>query len=84
MTIDEALRIARSEYQNPYAQAYLRALPDAIELDGLDAYEAQVRYIIYNLKRWRGERARECRQVIREWLAQRDRDRREHKKIYGI
>jgi hypothetical protein len=84
MTIDEALRIARAECSNEYAQAYLKALPEAIELDGLEAYEVQVRYILHNLRYWRGARAQECRAVIRQWLAQRDLEKKKHRDTYGF
>jgi hypothetical protein len=34
MSIDEAIRIAKKECKNEYAQLYLKAIPEAIETYG--------------------------------------------------
>ena len=75
MNIDQALKVARSQVKNPAARSYLAAIPEAIELGGMWAFESQIRYVRCNLGTWRGESARECKKVIDAWLKERRRIR---------
>ena len=73
MTVDEAIKTAKKGCNNPYAQAYLQAIPEAIELGGNLGGEAenslkvQILYAVSNMAYWRGEPAKEVKKVLREF-----------------
>jgi len=68
MTIDQAIAVAKRDCRDPYAQAYLRAIPDAIELGGTDGFESQLLYALNNMRSWCGETARVAKQVMRQFV----------------
>lgn len=68
MNIDEAIKTAKKECKNEYAQAYLQAIPEAIEDYGSDGFQVQVLYAYSNMSTWRGETARNCKAVIKDFL----------------
>lgn len=68
MTVDEAVRAVLNESNQPYAQTYANAMPEAVSLYGEEGKKAQVRYILSNLSHWRGERAREVKGVLKEYV----------------
>jgi len=68
VTLDEAIIIAKRECKDRYAQAYLRSIPEAIELDGEYAFQVQLLYALSNMGLWRGEEAREVKKVMRAYL----------------
>ena len=67
MTINEAISVAKAEATDPYAQAYLRAMPAAVEY-GTEGLKTQLLYILGNLHHYRGERAREVKDTFRKFL----------------
>jgi hypothetical protein len=71
MTIDQAIVAARREVTDGYAQAYLRAIPQAIEMDGTEGFEVQLMYALNNMRCWRGETARAAKLAIRNFLNRR-------------
>ena len=73
MNIDQAIKIAKQECKDPYAQAYLKAIPESIELGGSDAFQVQLLYAQCNMASWRGEQAREVKKVIRAYLKEKGR-----------
>lgn len=73
MTIDEAIQTAKKECKNEYAQAYLKAIPEAIELGGTDGFDVQILYAFSNMATWRGEKAREAKAVIKAYLKKKGR-----------
>ena len=68
MNINEAIKTAKTECKNEYAQAYLKAIPDSIELAGSNGLEVQLLYVLNNMATWRGENAREAKKVMREYI----------------
>lgn len=68
MTIDEAIRIAKAECKDHYAQSYLNAMPEAVEEFGSEGFISQLVYAQANMQSWRGPVARECKKVIRTYL----------------
>lgn len=69
MTVDEAIKVARVEVKDPYALAYLQAIPEAIQLDGVHAFRVQLLYALNNMKSWRGETAREVKKVLKAFAS---------------
>ncbi len=72
MTVDEAIRIAKEQCKNPYAQSYLKNISESIELGGLngmavDSFKLQILYALNNMKTWRGETAREVKKVLKKY-----------------
>lgn len=67
-TIDQAIKIAKAEVKDQYAQAYLKAIPEAIESFGTNGFETQILYAFSNMAHWRGDVARETKQFIKQWL----------------
>ena len=63
MTLDEALSRARGH--DPYADAYIDALPIAWSRHGVEGARVQLLYILNNLTYWRGAVAREAKKVMR-------------------
>ncbi len=47
-----------------YAQAYAQA---GLELEG-EALKVQVMYVMCNLQYWRGDEARRCKKVLKEFI----------------
>ena len=73
MNLNEAIAIAKKECKNPYAQTYLRAIPEAIEFGGQvstakDGLRVQLLYCLGNMTTWRGETAREVKKVMNAWI----------------
>ena len=74
MTVDEAIKIAKEQCKNPYAQKYLQSIPEAIELGGslggkaVDSFKTQILYALGNMKGWRGETAREVKEVLYNYV----------------
>lgn len=68
MNIDTAIAIAKQECKDPYAQTYLRAIPKSIELFGTEGFVTQILYAKANMQTWRGETARQVKQVITSYL----------------
>ena len=71
MKIDEAIKIAKQECKDPYAKAYLDAIPQAIDEYGMEGFETQILYVFTNMAHWRGPVAREVKLVIKSWLKKR-------------
>ena len=74
MTVDEAIKTARENVQDEYAQSYLQAIPQAIEAGGDDlineaddALKVQLLYALNNMKGWRGDLARETKAVLKKY-----------------
>jgi hypothetical protein len=68
--IAEAVLTAKREAKDPYAQIYLNALPLAAEEYGSEGVLVQLMYAMGNLGTWRGEKARECKDIIKRFLKQ--------------
>jgi hypothetical protein len=74
LNINEAITLAKSEVKDPYAQAYLQAIPEAIELDGTNGFVTQLIYALNNMAQWRGESARLAKTVIRDYIKQQQKE----------
>jgi len=68
MSIDQAIQIAQREVKDVNGHAYLRSIPDAIEGYGYEGLRTQIMYALGNMSAWRGEVARQVKQVMRNWL----------------
>jgi hypothetical protein len=68
MTIDKAIKIAKTEVKDPYAQTYLQAIPNAIEQFGYEGFTTQIAYAFANTSTWRGENARQVKAFVKSWL----------------
>ena len=73
MTIDEAIKTAKKECTNEYAQTYLQAIPASIEFGGSYAFEVQLLYAYSNMTYWRGTIAKEVKTVIKKYLKEKGR-----------
>ena len=74
MDLDTAIKTAKSEVKNPYAQAYLKAIPDSIEMGGSlgnakSALKVQLLYALNNMSGWRGSVAREVKAVMKKFAS---------------
>lgn len=74
MTLQEALRLAKTECKDPYAQSYLKAIPDAIEMGAMlpnqtamSGLKLQLLYALNNMRSWKGEIAREAKIIIKKF-----------------
>lgn len=67
MTVDEAIKAAKKEVTDPYAQNYLRAIPDSIEEYGKEGFKIQLSYALNNMRRWRGDAAKEAKKVLKKY-----------------
>jgi len=70
MNVDEAIKIAKKECKDPYAQAYLEAIPQVIELvneSAVRALKIQLLYALNNMRYWRSKNAREAKKVMNKF-----------------
>jgi hypothetical protein len=67
LTIDQAIKIAKKEVKDPYAQTYLQAVPDAIKQFSYEGFTTQIAYVFANTS-WRGETARQVKTFVKSWL----------------
>ena len=70
-TLDQAIQVAKEECKDGYAQAYLRAIPEAIEYgdgEAVKALKIQLLYVLNNMKYWRGQTAREVKRVLKQYV----------------
>ncbi len=71
--LSNALNIAMKECKDPYAQTYLRAIPQAIaesEAMGISAesgLKTQLLYCLSNMRYWKGETAKNCKAVLKRY-----------------
>ncbi len=68
MELKEAIKVAKKECKDLAAQAYLKALPDAIEEYGTHGFNVQLLYVLTNMQYWRGENAKAAKLSIRTHL----------------
>jgi hypothetical protein len=66
--LKEAIETAKKECKNEYAQTYLRAIPEAIEMHGTEGFDVQLLYALSNMNTWRGETARDKKAIIKAYL----------------
>lgn len=70
-TVDQAIKIAKEECKNEYAQSYLNAIPEAIEYrngEAVNGLKVQLLYALNNMRSWRGEKAREVKRILKEYV----------------
>jgi hypothetical protein len=72
VTLDEAISAAKRDAPSPYAQTYLRAIPEAIELGGqiataTEGLRVQLLYVLSNLSTWRGPTARAAKAAMKAY-----------------
>ena len=73
MTVDEAIQLAKVNVKDPYAQAYLNAIPESFEVavqmgrSAIDGLKSQLLYAVCNMQSWRGLEAREAKKVIKKY-----------------
>jgi hypothetical protein len=70
--INEAIKKLKSNCTCKYAQAYLEALPSAIDEAGTDGLCVQLLYVLENCKTWTGDEARETKKFIRSWITKKN------------
>lgn len=63
-----AYKKAIAECKDPYAQTYLRAMNLAISQYGLNGARVQILYCLSNMSYWRGQTAREVKQVFKDTI----------------
>jgi hypothetical protein len=68
MSLKECIEIMKKEVKNQQAQAYLEALDEVVEKDGMKGLVIQIKYIKENIKSWRGENARNVKEYINDWI----------------
>jgi hypothetical protein len=66
--LNEAIKTAKKECKNPYAQTYLQAIPEAIEMFGTDGFDVQLLYALSNMNTWKGESAKNTKTIIKAYL----------------
>jgi hypothetical protein len=76
MTINDCIRLLKSNVTNKYAQAYLKTLPDAIDQGGTSGLCIQLSYILDNAKEWKGTEARQVKMIIRKWIKEKKNETR--------
>ena len=81
MTLDEAIKIAKSEVKDSYALSYLHAIDRAVKMGGTVGLESQIMYALGNMKQWRGENARQVKKVMNDWIKKNQKRRKES--LYG-
>ena len=52
----------------PYALTYINAIPLAIAEYGEHGLQSQLNYVLANLNGWRGEKAKESKAIIKEYI----------------
>jgi hypothetical protein len=76
----QAIEAAVKECKDPYAQTYLRAIPDAVaESEFLGqtpttGLRVQLLYCLNNMQTWRGEVARETKKTMNQWIKEHKND----------
>lgn len=68
MNINQAIKSLKENCKNKYAQAYLEALPQAIDDAGTDGLCVQLLYVLENAKDWKGDEAKKTKLFIRNWI----------------
>jgi hypothetical protein len=68
MNVNEAIALAKKEAKDPYAQAYLKNIPESIEEFGSHGFNVQLLYVMSNLGTWKGENARNAKAVMKTYL----------------
>jgi hypothetical protein len=66
--INEAIKIMKEKCTDVYAQAYLEAIPVAIDEEGKNGLIYQLRYALANTQDWKGIEATQVKKFIRNWL----------------
>jgi membrane protease subunit (stomatin/prohibitin family) len=74
MTVNEAIAAAKKHCEaNPskgylsYALTYINAIPETMELYGVEGLKTQIIYILGNLQAWRGEEARTVKKLLNDY-----------------
>jgi len=68
MNINEAIKTMKEKVTDPIAVKYLENMFQAIEEGGMRGMCVQLKYIMENVKSWRGEEAREVKAFVRQWV----------------
>lgn len=68
MNINEAINIMKAKVADPIAIKYIENMFQAIEEGGERGMCTQLKYIMENVKSWRGEEAREVKAFVRQWV----------------
>jgi len=68
MTLDMAIQSAAEEAPDKFARQYAGSAGKAADEGGTRGLVSQVRYILANVRSWRGERARMAKAAMRAWL----------------
>ena len=66
ITYEAAVAEAVRKVRDPYARAYLLALPQARAEYGEEGERAQLLYALENMKEWRGRTASLCKAAMRK------------------
>ena len=72
--LSQALTTALRECKDPYAQTYLRSIPESAEVGEqlCDSAEHGIRtqllYVLSNMSHWKGETARETKMILKKYL----------------
>ncbi len=68
LSVKQAILAVRDECPNEHARAYASAAMTAAVRYGTAGLRVQVRYILSNVRCWRGERAQEVKAVLRAYV----------------
>lgn len=74
MNLKQCVSIMKKEVKNEYAKAYIFALDDVVDKEGMQGLIVQMKYIKENLKGWRGETAKEVKAFLTEWIKEKEKN----------
>lgn len=72
MNLKEAIDLMKKEVKNKFAKAYLLSLDEVIEQDGMHGLLVQIKYIMENIKAWRGGSAKEVKSFLANWIEEKE------------
>lgn len=72
MNLKQCISIMKKEVKNEYAKAYIFALDQVVDKDGMQGLVVQMKYIKENLRGWRGETAREVKEFLTKWIKEKE------------
>ena len=68
MTINDAIQAVAVECPDGYAKVYAENAMKASLQYGMDGLKTQILYILSNMSHWRGDRAKEVRMTLKEYV----------------
>lgn len=66
--VNKAIEIAKNECTDQYALSYIHGISLAFRDYGDHGADTNLLYAITNMSRWRGEKAKECKTIFKNYL----------------